>query len=157
MTYQKLICGHEEYRGGHCGHMGCSYYLSNCPLHGYAGTGDTCNLVERARWAWLVEESTFGLEFEVITFHVIVVAKNHELAFNLANHEAEIHTGGKAFLCGPDELVETEDGYLWHYGEAPTGYSVRRLYQVPVWTPPGPVGYQVPNLPDPRSEVKSDV
>jgi hypothetical protein len=146
MAYKVVICGHEEYRNGHCGRIGCSYYLSNCGLHALAKTGDTCNLERYARYEWLVEELFVDSPApEVVMFHVIVVARNYALAFELANREAEIHTGGKRFLCEASDLGEVDKGYLWAYGESPSLYTVRRLREVPVWTIHGPVAFQVPN------------
>lgn len=153
------ICGNSEWNYGHCANMECWNYISKCPLHARAQTGNTCNLVANGRWAWLVEESTFsvGLPVEVITFHVIVVARDYELAFNLANREAEAYTDGKSFLCSASDLTEVDSGYLWHFGESPSGYTVRRLYQVPPWTPALPIRFQWPNaLATPRTEVNND-
>lgn len=145
----KALCGHPEYNSGHCAVMSCQYYVSSCQLHGIPGTGETCRLTADGRWTWLVEESSFGvgLSVEVITFHLIVVARTYELAFNQANSAAEEHTGGKGFLCRSSDLIEVDPGYLWHFGESPSSYTVRRLQQVPLWTMPGPVRFQCPNTP----------
>lgn len=143
------LCGHSEWNYGHCANLECWSYVSRCPLHATAKTGNTCNLVTNGRWSWLVEESSFdvGLPIEVITFHLIVVARTHELAFNLANGVAEQHTGGKGFLCAASDLVEIDSGYLWHFGESPSSYTVRKLQQVTPWTMTGPIPFQCPNSP----------
>jgi hypothetical protein len=40
-------CAHSKVSYGHCDEMQCENYLSRCPLHAYAGTGDKCNRTMR--------------------------------------------------------------------------------------------------------------
>ncbi len=46
---RKLPCGHLEYQDGHCADMACSRYVSKCPLHATAQTGEECNLAGRIK------------------------------------------------------------------------------------------------------------
>ena len=42
--------------GRHCAFMECTNYVSKCPLHAMARTGDICSLKQRSLWLFEVEE-----------------------------------------------------------------------------------------------------
>lgn len=113
--------------GRHCAYMECPNYISKCPLHALARTGDVCNLKQLSLWLFEVE----GLDDPNIWPFTEEVHAKMSAEQSWMRYMASEHEEGRWLIYTAKDLhwVQSEETgiHQLYMADQPTAYMAREI------------------------------